>query len=121
MVHSPEECNPAQLFATNECEGVEHATVVDIEPKLNHVMASIIEGLEPSYEEVQNCPDWPRWEEAIKKELAGLEKMGTWRLVKRPPDVNIVDTKWVFWIKKNSAGEVEKYKARLVARGFTQI
>ena len=27
----------------------------------------------------------------------------------------------VFRIKKNSAGEIEKYKARLVARGFTQI
>ncbi|KIJ09501.1 hypothetical protein PAXINDRAFT_34775, partial [Paxillus involutus ATCC 200175] len=32
-----------------------------------------------------------------------------------------VDCKWVFKIKKNSAGEINKYKAHLVARGFTQV
>ena len=31
------------------------------------------------------------------------------------------ELKWVFRIKKNAAGEIDKYKARLVARGFTQI
>ena len=43
------------------------------------------------------------------------------KLVKRPPDMNMVDSRWVFRIKKNTAGEIDKYKARLVARGFTQI
>ena len=33
----------------------------------------------------------------------------------------MVSSKWVLRIKKNAAGEIEKYKARLVARGFTQI
>ena len=33
----------------------------------------------------------------------------------------MIDSKWVLRIKKNSAGEIDKYKARLVARGFTQI
>ena len=47
--------------------------------------------------------------------------MGTWRLVKGPPNTNVVDSKWVLQIKKNSAGEINKYKARLVAKGFTQI
>ena len=102
----------------------EHATAVNIESKIEHAMATAVggmEGLEPTYEEAQKRPDWPKWKEAIKKELDGLEKMGTWRLVKRPPNTNVVDTKWVFRIKKNSAGEIDKYKARLVARGFTQI
>ena len=97
------------------------ATAMNPEPEPDHAMAAVIEGLEPTFEEAKRRPDWPKWQEAIKKELDGLEKMGTWRLVKRPPDANVVDTKWVFRIKKNSAGEIEKYKARLVARGFTQI
>lgn len=87
-------------------------------------MASVIggmEGLEPTCAEARRRPDWPKWEEAIRKELKGLEASGTWRLVKRPPDTNVVDLKWVFRIKKNAAGELDKYKARLVARGFTQI
>jgi len=44
-----------------------------------------------------------------------------WSVVERPKDMNVVSSKWVLRIKKNTAGEIEKYKARLVARGFTQI
>ena len=79
------------------------------------------EGLNPTYEEAKKRPDWPRWKEAIEAEWKALEDNGTWKLVERPEGVNVVGCKWVLRIKKNSAGEVEKYKARLVARGFTQI
>jgi hypothetical protein len=50
-----------------------------------------------------------------------LKAAGTWTIIKCPEHTNIVDSKWVFHIKKNSAGEIDKYKARLVACGFTQI
>ena len=97
---------------------------VDKEVEVEHAMATMIEstqGLMPTYAEAKRRPDWPKWEEAIKKELRGLDSSGTWRLVERPPNVNVVDLKWVLLIKKNAAGEIDKYKARLVARGFTQI
>jgi hypothetical protein len=42
-------------------------------------------------------------------------------MVERPPGANVVDSRWVLRVKKNAAGEIEKYKARLVAKGFTQI
>ena len=35
--------------------------------------------------------------------------------------VNVVGSKWVFRAKKNAAGDVERYKARLVAQGFSQV
>ena len=41
-------------------------------------------------------------------------------MVECPRNTNVVNCKWVFKIKKNAAGEIDKYKARLVARGFTQ-
>lgn len=41
-------------------------------------------------------------------------------LFDRPPNVNIVQCKWVFKLKYDSSGNFEKFKARLVARGFTQ-
>jgi len=40
--------------------------------------------------------------------------------VQRPDNKNIVDCKWVFSIKQGEFGNLVKYKARLVARGFTQ-
>ena len=100
---------------------VESAVDVDVE---EHAMASVIEsaeGIMPTYDEARKRPDWPKWEEAIQKELENLKKSGTYELVKRPPGANIVGSKWVLRIKKNAAGEIEKYKARLVAKGFTQI
>jgi len=93
--------------------------------ELEFAMAAAIssaEALDPkSLEEAKEQSDWPMWEEAIRKELKSLKDAKTWTLIERPPGKNIVGCKWVFRIKKNSAGEIEKYKARLVARGFTQI
>ena len=80
------------------------------------------EGLEPrTIEEAKKRADWPMWEEAIQKELDALQKANTWDVVERPPGKNIVGSKWVFKIKKDSEGWIAKYKACLVARGFTQV
>ena len=57
----------------------------------------------------------------MDRELTTLERAGTWVTVPRPTDKNIVGSKWVFCIKRKADGSVDKYKARLVARGFTQI
>ena len=78
-------------------------------------------GLEPTtIEEAKTCPDWPRWEGAINTELKSLDDAHTWNVVDHPKDINVVSCKWVFKIKKNAAGEIDKYKACLVAHGFTQ-
>jgi hypothetical protein len=78
-------------------------------------MAAVTEGakgLMPEYAEAKRRPDWPRWQEAIKEEMHTLEANGTWELVKcPPPSSSVVDCKWVLHIKKNMAGEIEKYKA----------
>jgi transposase InsO family protein len=74
-----------------------------------------------SYEEAVNDPDYgPQWREAIKLELDNLIRFGTWRYVKRPKDKKVVSTKWVFLVKETPDGRIERFKARLVARGFSQ-
>ena len=80
------------------------------------------EGLDPStIEEARVRSDWPKWEDTISKELASLEAARTWDVIECPPGVNIIGYKWVFKIKRNAAGEIDKYKARLVAKGYSQI
>jgi hypothetical protein len=57
----------------------------------------------------------------MDKEMATLEKVGTWKTVPQPTNKNIVGSKWVFKIKSKGDRTVDKYKAHLVAQGFIQI
>ena len=80
------------------------------------------EALEPrDLKEARSGPDWLLWEKAIKEELAVLKEAGTWELVDAPLGANIVGSKWVFRAKKDATGKVVRYKARLVAQGFSQV
>jgi hypothetical protein len=54
-------------------------------------------------------------------EMKTLEGTRTWKTVLRPPGKNIVSSKWVFKIKQKADESIDKYKAWVVARGFTQI
>jgi Reverse transcriptase (RNA-dependent DNA polymerase) len=100
---------------------VDEWEMVSIEEFVMVNVTEASEGIMSSFEEAKNCPDWPKWQEAIKAELANLKANGTWELIEWPSGANVVDSKWVLQIKKNAAGEIEKYKAHLVTRGFTQI
>jgi reverse transcriptase-like protein len=80
------------------------------------------EALEPqSLTEARRRPNWLLWKKAIQDELATLKAAGTWRLEEAPPNANIIGSKWVFKAKKDAAGNITQYKARLVAQGFSQI
>nr|KYP48064.1 Retrovirus-related Pol polyprotein from transposon TNT 1-94 [Cajanus cajan] len=56
----------------------------------------------------------------MKQEYSALLKNNTWTLVQLPPNRNAIGCKWVFRIKENFDGSVNKYKAILVAKGFLQ-
>ena len=66
-------------------------------------------------------PDVHHWQVAIDAELQSLEKNKTWKLTSLPPNRKPISSKWVFKIKTHADGTIDKYKARLVARGFTQV
>ena len=56
----------------------------------------------------------------MKEEFDALHKTRTWDLVDHPSRKTVIGCKWVYKIKTRSDGTVDCYKARLVARGFTQ-
>ncbi|KAL9250260.1 Retrovirus-related Pol polyprotein from transposon RE2-like protein, partial [Drosera capensis] len=62
----------------------------------------------------------PLWQQAMNEELHVLNKTRTWDLVHLHAGKSLISSKWVYKIKTKSDGSVECYKARLVARDFTQ-
>jgi len=59
------------------------------------------------------------WILAMQEELNQFQRNDVWDLVPKPPQKNIIGTKWVFKNKLNEQGEVTRNKARLVAQGYS--
>ncbi|GBP61070.1 Retrovirus-related Pol polyprotein from transposon TNT 1-94 [Eumeta japonica] len=72
-----------------------------------------------TYDEALQSPQKYEWSQAIKEELSAHKENNTWNAVPRAGQRTLT-TKWVFTIKKGENNEA-RYKARLCARGFTQI
>ncbi|RVX09816.1 putative mitochondrial protein [Vitis vinifera] len=62
----------------------------------------------------------PNWTKAMEMEIATLHRNHTWDLVEQPPDVNVIGSKWVYKLKHKPDGSIERYTARLVAKGYNQ-
>ena len=72
--------------------------------------------IEPST--VRQAISQPHWREAMSAELTALMQHGTWDLVNPPTNYKPVGCKWVFRVKRNADGSVDRLKARLVAKGY---
>lgn len=62
----------------------------------------------------------PKWSKAMQDEYDALLRNKTWHLVPPSKGNNIIDCKWVYKMKKKQMGEIDRYKAKLVAKGFKQ-
>ncbi|UYV84129.1 hypothetical protein LAZ67_X001289 [Cordylochernes scorpioides] len=73
-----------------------------------------------SFEEAVQSPEAMYWRKAMEDELRVLQERGTWELSTLPPGKKPISSRWVYKVKTNESGNVERFKARLVARGFSQ-
>jgi hypothetical protein len=62
----------------------------------------------------------PRWKEAMKEELHDLIRNKTWEFVQLPKGKKIVGCKWIFTVKQIPKANIYRYKAILVAKGYSQ-
>lgn len=75
--------------------------------------------MEPkSFAEAVNSPFHDEWKQAMNAEYRALMLNETWVLVPCTSDMKILENKWVYHVKHNEDGTIEKYKARLVIKSF---
>ncbi|CAI7805306.1 unnamed protein product [Closterium sp. NIES-53] len=70
-------------------------------------------------EALESC-DAEEWKKVMESELKSIEENGTWELVELPEGRKAITSKWLFKIKSDVDGKIERYKSRLVAKGYQQ-
>uniref|UniRef100_A0AAV1U9M7 Reverse transcriptase Ty1/copia-type domain-containing protein n=1 Tax=Peronospora matthiolae TaxID=2874970 RepID=A0AAV1U9M7_9STRA len=86
-----------------------------------NVIETAVDLSEPStFEAAVSGPDQVHWREAIQAELESMRLREVFRASKLPKGHRTIVTKWLFKIKRKADGSIDKYKTRLVAKGFKQ-
>ncbi|CAI9759851.1 unnamed protein product [Fraxinus pennsylvanica] len=81
--------------------------------------SSILVHPEPkTYQEAAKIPEWCK---AMKDEICALELNKTWTVIDLPSGKVPIGCRWVYKIKFNADGTIERHKATLVAKGYTQL
>ncbi|CAI7890039.1 unnamed protein product [Closterium sp. NIES-53] len=70
--------------------------------------------------EALESSDAEEWKKAMESELKSIEENGTWELVELPEGRTAITSKWLFKIKSDADGNIERYNSRLVAKGYQQ-
>ena len=85
-----------------------------------HIACLLTEDGEPSnYQEVINNSDSSLWMAIMQEDVEALHKNQIWKLVLLPPGKKkTIGNKWVYKIKYDSNDKVERYRARLVVKGY---
>ncbi|KAL0430747.1 UNVERIFIED_CONTAM: Retrovirus-related Pol polyprotein from transposon RE2 [Sesamum radiatum] len=73
-----------------------------------------------TFKDAMSSSEAKQWKEAVKSDIDSTESNGTWMLVDLPPRCTTIGCKWIFKKKLKPNGTVDKFKSRLVAKGFKQ-
>lgn len=73
-----------------------------------------------SFREAMTSANKTKWLEAMHNEFTSLNENQTWELTDLPKGRKPLPCKWVYKLKTNPDGSIERYKARLVVKGFSQ-
>ena len=121
------------LAAIEHIEGLSHRVQRQLQPALGettltqfaHCCASKILINEPlTVAEAQASEHAAEWRAAMDEEITNLNHFGCFQKVPRSEALKhgrLVKSKWVFKVKYNDDNTVQRFRARLVAKGFTQV
>ncbi|GKA15061.1 zinc finger, CCHC-type containing protein [Tanacetum coccineum] len=119
------------LEASESDEGLELNQEDDIQPSENtseiHNVVVRAEEYElgdlnkpPNYKAALSDPEYDKWLEAMNTKMQSMKDNQVWWLVDLPPNGRTVRKKWLFKKKTDMDGNVHTFKARIVAKGYTQ-
>ncbi|GJX27388.1 retrovirus-related pol polyprotein from transposon TNT 1-94 [Tanacetum coccineum] len=121
--HEVNETNESQAPATRtfNCERRRLGWHSDYVMESSVAYCILTEEGEPStLQEALNNPDASLWKEAMQEEIEALHKNKTWELVPLPGGRKPIGNKLVYKTKKNGNDQAERYRARLVVKGYAQ-
>ena len=73
-----------------------------------------------SFSEALHSPDRDEWKIAMQEKMSSMDKNNVWELVDLPPRRNTIRNKWVLKVKHKANGSIDRYKARFMAKDYTQ-
>ncbi|KAL2235602.1 UNVERIFIED_CONTAM: Retrovirus-related Pol polyprotein from transposon TNT 1-94 [Sesamum indicum] len=113
-------CNQAIMLARKQ-ESVVDAIIKNTQQLLkNNPLKNAYRPVKTEPLSYEDATHERKWRKAIDEEIKPITKNDTWELVPLPKDKNAIGVKWVYKIKRNAKGEIEKNKAILVAKGYKQ-
>lgn len=74
-----------------------------------------------SFQEAIDSPNHKHWMDAMRDEIDSMARNRIWELVDLPPRYKSIRNKWIFKAKHQADGSIDKFKTRLVVKGFIQI
>lgn len=114
---------PMDLFEGETASFVQQMDAGELTYSANHLMqyASVVTSTMPrTYKEARNRDDGHLWQAASQAEYDALMRNETWVLEPLPAGRKAIGSRWVYTIKENPDGTIERYKARVVAKGYAQ-
>ncbi|KAH9670456.1 hypothetical protein KPL70_016992 [Citrus sinensis] len=89
--------------------------------EINVAYCLLTEDGEPStFHEALESSDIALWMTAMQEEIEALHKNKTWELVPLPRGRKAIGNKWIYKVKRDGNDQVERYRARLVVKGYAQ-
>uniref|UniRef100_A0A2N9G6A8 Integrase catalytic domain-containing protein n=5 Tax=Fagus sylvatica TaxID=28930 RepID=A0A2N9G6A8_FAGSY len=85
----------------------------------DEVHMALVESTDPLY--FEEAVKSANWRLAMNSEIKSIEKNQTWTLTELPAGAKRIGVKWVYKTKYNEHGKIDKYKARLVVKGFSRM
>ncbi|EOY21703.1 Uncharacterized protein TCM_013805 [Theobroma cacao] len=106
-------------FTANVDDDNKHYAVRGTRSLVNVYYRSLLAISEP--DSYQAAAESKEWKATMQEEINAINHNNTWTIVDRPQKQHVIEVKWIFRRKFNSDGTLNKCKARLVTKGYSQL